>query len=56
MQPSLREAAPSAERWVRSVLWARLPAAPNCSAEVAEAEAWELEETCWPPGRLLDRL
>lgn len=56
MQPSLREAAPSAERWVRSVLRAWLPAAADGSAEVAEAEDWELEEICWLAGRLLDKL
>ena len=56
MQPSLQEAAPSTERWVRSVLWAWLPAAADCSAKVAEAEDWELEEICWLAGQLLDKL
>lgn len=56
MQPSLREAAPSAERWVRNVPWAWLPTTPDCSAKVATAEEWELEEICWLAGRLLDKL
>lgn len=56
MQLSLREAAPSTERWVRNVLWALVPAATNCSAEVAKAEDWELEEICWLAGQSLDKL
>lgn len=56
MQPSLREAAPSTERWVRSVLWAWFPATATCSAKVPEAEDWELEEFCWLADRLLDKL
>lgn len=53
--PSPCEAAPSAERWVTSVPWAWLPATPACSAEVAQAEDWELE-ICWLADRLLDKL
>lgn len=55
MPPSLREAAPSAERWVTSVPWAWLPATATRSAEVAKAEDWELE-ICWLADRLLDKL
>ena len=56
MQPSVWEAAPSTERWVRNVLWAWLPLTAACSAEVAEAEDWELKEICWLAGLLLDKL
>lgn len=54
--PSLRKAAPSAERWDRSVLWAWPPTATDCSAEVAEADDCELVEICWLADLLLDKL
>lgn len=53
---SLRDAAPSTERWVSSVLWAWLPDTAACSVEVVEAEHWALEEICWLAGRLQDKL
>lgn len=42
-QPAPRDAAPSAERCPGP----RAPTTMGWSAEVAEAEDWEVEESCW---------